>query len=189
MKRATAILLLLLALLLALRRNAELRHETHRLRSNAEVLSRRVDTLRRLHGLSVAETGVLRLRAEEFERRCSSQARLIRDLGVRLREAQHVSRSDMVTAVEFTAPADSTPATGGVRFAWSDTWTRVEGEVEADSVRCRVESCDTLLQVLHRVPRRFLFIRWGTKAVRQQTISTNPHTRVVYSEYIELERH
>ena len=37
-------------------------------------------------------------------------------------------------------------------------------------------------------PRRFLFIRWGTKALRQEIISSNPHTRIVYSEYIRIER-
>ena len=51
---------------------------------------------------------------------------------------------------------------------------RVEGAVTADSVLCRVESADTLRQVVHRIPRRFLFIRWGTKALRQEIVPSNP---------------
>ena len=51
---------------------------------------------------------------------------------------------------------------------------------------CRVESVDTLRQVVHRVPRRFLFIRFGTKAVRQEIVSSNPHTRIVYAEYVRF---
>lgn len=51
-----------------------------------------------------------------------------------------------------------------------------------------IESRDTLRQIVHRIPRRFLFIRWGTKALRQEIISSNPHTRIVYSEYIRIER-
>ena len=49
-----------------------------------------------------------------------------------------------------------------------------------------VESVDTLRQVVHRVPRRFLFIRFGTKAVRQEIVSSNPHTRIVYAEYVRF---
>ena len=52
----------------------------------------------------------------------------------------------------------------------------------------RIRSVDTLRQVVHRVPRRFLFIRWGTKALRQQIVSSNPHTRIVYTEYVRIER-
>ena len=73
-------------------------------------------------------------------------------------------------------------------FRWRDPWVTVEGLIERDSVACRVESTDTLRQVVHRVPRRFLFIRWGTKAIRQEVVSSNPHTRIVYTDYIELKK-
>lgn len=73
-------------------------------------------------------------------------------------------------------------------FRWSDRHVSVDGMIRADSVSCHVESIDTLQQVVHRVPRRFLFIRWGTKAVRQEVVSSNPHTNIVYTEYIELKR-
>lgn len=73
-------------------------------------------------------------------------------------------------------------------FRWSDRHVSVDGMIRADSVSCHVESVDTLQQVVHRVPRRFLFIRWGTKAIRQEVVSSNPHTNIVYTEYIELKR-
>jgi len=47
-------------------------------------------------------------------------------------------------------------------------------------------SRDTLYQVVHRVPRRFLFIRWGTKGIRQEMVNCNPHAEITYSQYIEL---
>lgn len=73
-------------------------------------------------------------------------------------------------------------------FRWRDPWVTVEGLIAGDSVRCRVQSVDTLRQVVHRIPRRFLFIRWGTKALRQEIVSSNPHTRIVYTEYVRIER-
>lgn len=73
-------------------------------------------------------------------------------------------------------------------FRWSDRHVSVDGIIRADSVNCQVVSIDTLQQVVHRVPRRFLFIRWGTKAVRQEVVSSNPHTNIIYTEYIELKK-
>jgi len=73
-------------------------------------------------------------------------------------------------------------------FAWADPHTQVSGIVTGDSVICNVTSVDTLRQIVHRVPRRFLFIRWGTKAIRQEIVSSNPHTRIVYAEYIDMRK-
>ena len=73
-------------------------------------------------------------------------------------------------------------------FLGGDVWSRVAGVIRGDSLRYSVQSIDTLFQVVHRVPRRFLFFRYGTKAIRQEIVSSNPHTRLVYSEYVELSR-
>lgn len=73
-------------------------------------------------------------------------------------------------------------------FRWADRHVSVDGIIRDDSVSCHVTSIDTLRQIVHRVPRRFLFIRWGTKAIRQEVVSSNPHTRITYTEYIELKR-
>ena len=60
--------------------------------------------------------------------------------------------------------------------------------VDVSDACLRFESVDTLHQILHRVPRRLLFIRWGTKGVRQEIRSSNPHTRLVYADYVVIER-
>jgi len=49
-----------------------------------------------------------------------------------------------------------------------------------------IESRDTIVQVVHRVPYRFWFIRFGTKAIRQEAETRNPHSKITFSEYIEL---
>jgi hypothetical protein len=50
----------------------------------------------------------------------------------------------------------------------------------------RIAVRDTLVQFVHRVPRRFLFLKFGTKGVRQEVLSKNPYTEVVFTEYIKL---
>lgn len=55
-------------------------------------------------------------------------------------------------------------------------------------MQCEIHSIDTLHQVVHRVPRRFLFFRWGTKALRQEIHSSNPSTRIIYTDYVIIAR-
>ena len=73
-------------------------------------------------------------------------------------------------------------------FSHHTPWVHIEGEVRRDTLLLNYHSIDTLHQIVHRVPRKFLFFRFGTKAIRQEIVSSNPHTKIVYSEYIELRR-
>ena len=152
-----------------------------------------------------ASAEVLQLRCREFERLRAGDAERIRQLGIRLRRVEaaatlatateidvQVPLHDTIVRRDFAAVCDSGRLAAAVRFdtvrsfRWRDPWVTVEGRIRGDSADCRVESVDTLRQVVHRVPRRFLFIRFGTKAVRQEIVSSNPHTRIVYAEYVRF---
>ncbi len=166
------------------------RRETARLRTNLCTLGDSLRHYRTRLGREAASTQALRLRCSEFERLRKADAAEIRELGLKLRRAEAAARTALATHIEVRTPIrDTVLLHDTVRlFQWHDTWTSVAGSIMHDSVSCRVESVDTLFQVVHRVPRRFLFIRWGTKAIRQEIVSRNPHTRIVHAEYIRLER-
>ena len=190
------------ALIFALR---HYRSENQRLTQNQEALAADLTHYRTRAGEEAASAQVLRLRCAEFERLRAEDAAEIRRLGIRLRRLEATARLASTTQTRFQAPLKDTIAvrrdTPGIldptgspqfdtlkTFRWHDPWIRIEGCIDRDSVRCRVSSVDTLRQVIHRIPRRFLFIRWGTKALRQEIVSSNPHTRIVYAEYIRIER-
>lgn len=46
---------------------------------------------------------------------------------------------------------------------------------------------DTINSIVHGVPHKFLFFKWGIKEVRQEVFSTNPNTHIVYTQLIEKE--
>lgn len=71
-------------------------------------------------------------------------------------------------------------------FNWEDTWMKVHGEIGKDSVDMTVESTDTIVQIIHRIPHKWWFFKWGTKAIQQEIISKNPHNKITYTDYIEL---
>ena len=164
------------------------RTETHRLEQNQRALLSQVERYRTRAGEAAASAEVLQLRCREFERLRAGDAERIRQLGIRLRRVEaaatlatateidvQVPLHDTIARRDFAAVCDSGRLAAAVRFdtvrsfRWRDPWVTVEGRIRGDSADCRVESVDTLRQVVHRVPRRFLFIRFGTKAVRQET--------------------
>ena len=174
------------------------RRENRRLTQNQHALAAGIERYRTRLGQEAASVQALRLRCAEFEELRAADAAEIRRLGINLRRLEAAARTATAPSVEIRTPVRDTVVvrlrdTLVVRdtlrlFRWRDAWVRVEGAVTAGSVLCRVESTDTLRQVVHRIPRRFLFIRWGTKALRQEIVPSNPHTRIVYSEYVKIER-
>ena len=174
------------------------RAENRRLVQNQTALAAEVAHYRTQAGQEAASAQVLRLRCGEFETLRAADAEQIRRLGIRLRRLEAAAKAVAVTDAEIRTPLrdtvvvrihDTLPVRDTVRmFRWRDPWISVEGRIGRDSAACRIRSVDTLRQAVHRIPRRFLFIRWGTKALRQEIVSTNPHTRIVYAEYVKIER-
>lgn len=192
-----------IALLLGWHLNIVHRENTHLTTQLSEkitehrALTNSVEHYRTLAGESAASVEALRLRTAELERLRSEDAELIRSLRLRIRHVEALTTTAIEGEYEIVAPivsdtqalADSMPQPSAIKhFEWSDGWATVRGRIDEDSISCEIATIDTLHQIIHRVPRRFLFFRFGTKTLRQEIISSNPHNRIVYAEYIEVER-
>lgn len=176
-----------------LRQNTAIRRDNDRLLHNNTVLYAGVDTYRTQLGQSVAQVGQLELTVKELHKYNSDLEERIRQLDLKLRRVESASVNAVSTQFSFTVPLEKgivLPATGQtVRpFIWQDPWNRIDGAVSADSVECSISRRDTLDQVIYRVPHRFLFIRYGTKEIRQVVSVRDPKSTIVYSEYIILKR-
>lgn len=177
---------LLLILCVAIVRHSY--REVARLSNNNEALISETQLYKSRLDESVASVVALQLQLDEYRKQNARDVKRIRELGIRLRRVESVAKAATESRVEFSAPTRDTVILRDTLtlFRWSDKWVQVEGVIRDGNAECRVESVDTLHQIIHRVPRKFLFIRYGTKAIRQEIISSNPHTRVVYADYIEL---
>ena len=167
-------------------------NENARLRSNEHALLEGVEYYRTESGKSAASVEILELELSEFRAQRQRDAEEIASLGIRLRRAESYAKSVSVTTladtvvVRDTVVLYDTVAMPARHFAATDAWSRVEGVLFGDSLRYDVHTVDTLHQVVHRVPRKFLFIPYGTKAIRQEVWTSNPNTELIYTEYIEL---
>ena len=198
MKKQLILTLLLLTVGLSLtlfhyhRRASQLALDRHALLAHLEQLQQSHDTL-------TAHCEVLRLDRDEFRQLYYTEAERLRKLNIRLRRVESLATSVTQSHLVADAPLRDTlrtlhrdtlpPLLDTLRrFTWSDPWNRITGVISRDSVRCEVHSIDTLHQIVHRIPHRFLFIRWGTKALRQEIHSSNPSTHIIYTDYLIIER-
>ncbi len=175
---------------------AEIR-ERRRLEDNQRVLLSDVRHYRTRDSLSAAGVERLTLSNREFRNYAGELEKAVADLQLKVRRLQSVSR----TVVETRYPLEVrlrdtiivrdtlTLADTVRRLYYEDAWLTLDGTLGGDVFRGNIQSRDTLIQVVHRIPRRFWFIRWGTKAIRQEVLSRNPYSQISYTEYIELKRH
>lgn len=173
-----------------------LRNEKNRLAGNQEALMEDIRFYQDEAGRQAASVQSLELTKAELEAHNEEMVQVIRDLNVKLRRVEAAAKAATETKIEVqTVIKDSVVVRDSFRLErlpaikWQDPWVKVEGLINRDStVSLSIHSVDTLYQVVHRVPNEWWFFKWGTKAIRQEITSSNPHTKIVYSEYIELKR-
>ena len=164
--------------------------ELRRMEQNIETLMTDVEHYKTKAEKSAASVAILELRIEEFKRMQSRDAEQIRSLGIRLRRAESFAKSvTSNSGVVSVALRDSVVVRDTIKiFDASLGHTTLSGRIESDSLSLNIEQRDTLYQVVHRVPRKFLFLRFGTKAIHQDVWTSSPTTKIVYTEYIELSK-
>lgn len=157
--------------------------EIERLNNNCDVLSSETALYRTRLDESAASVMALQLELDEYRKQHRHDLKRVRALGVRPRRVESVAKTATKSELRYVAPHRDTVIVYDTisLFRWSDEWVNAEGVIRDGEVECKIESVDTLRQVIHRVPRRH-----GKKSIRQEITSSNPHTQIVYTEYIEL---
>lgn len=180
----TIVMVVLLALLCL-----ELCDENQRLRANERALKHGVTLYQTEADRSAASVKALTLELDEFKRLHRQDRRTIEDMGIRLRRMESYAKSVTAsTILDTVILRDTVILHDSLKYAYYATpWTSLLALLNRDTLKYEVINYDTLHQVIHRVPRRFWFIPYGTKAIRQEVTCSNPNTRLVYTEYIELE--
>ena len=173
-------------------RNRALQTDNDRLKGNQTALLEKATYYETEAGKSAASVQKLELSYSELKDNYQQVCQTADELGVKVKRLQAAATTATKTEVRVvTEVRDSIVYLNGAVdsfkvFNWHDAWVNVVGELKGRDVSLNVVSQDTIIQIVHRVPKKFLFFRWGCKAIRQEIVSSNPHTKIVYSEYIEL---
>lgn len=169
--------------------------EKHRLENNQQALLKDCDTLRTENGKSMARVLELEMTASEFEEHCTELEKQVHELGIKNKRLEHLVQVGGKTELRIdTITRDSIvymPTLGQVDtlkcFDFDDGWVQASGCInKAGRLQAEFVSNDTLLVVAHRVPKRFLFFRFGCKYIELDVTTNNPHTRLTTAKYIKF---
>ena len=168
------------------------RQENRRLSANQTALIEKATYYETQAGLSAASVQQLTFTVSEFKKFNADLVEEAAALNLKVRRLESAARTGTETIYNIVSEwRDSVVYLDGrvdtVRcLTYHDTWLSFDACEFGDTVRADIRSTDTLIQFVHRVPRKFLFIKFGTKAIRQEITSKNPHTNIIYTEYIKL---
>lgn len=173
--------------------NTNLQDEKARLSDNQTALMEDVVKYQTEAGKNAASVQKLELSKKELEAYNSELSKTITDLRIKLKRVEEASATATKTEVEIQTIVKDTIIYRDTSFMkiqaikWKDPWVAIAGNLLPEKkLDLKIESVDTLYQVVHRVPHKWWFFKWGTKAIRQDIVSSNPHTHIIYTEYVEL---
>lgn len=175
---------------------ARLKAEKERLNGNQSSLMEKVEYYQTEAGEYAASVQALTLSKSEVEKHCAELKNTIKNLNLQVKRLQSASTTatktelDVKPIIKDSIIYRDTSYLKVQAIQWQDPWVKIRGVIIPNDKKMdlHVESVDTLRQVVHRVPKKWWFFRWGTKAIRQEIVSSNPHTKIVYTEYIELKK-
>lgn len=193
-------MLIPLALVVAFKECHDLRGEAERTKENQDVLlhNGRVEIGRTQSGRPRASVSAIALKTSDLKRNPDSLLAVNRkELKIKNSRIMAAATTSTTTQVDVKAAIQAVPhdtcsrLSGPYRppdvsqtVSWSDPWITLRGNIEGDSMQMHIESRDTLQMIVHRVPKKFLFFRYGTKGVRMEVVGQNPHSQLSYPKVI-----
>ena len=182
-----------------------LKTDRDRLKENQNILlhNGKVDIKRTNTGLSQASVTALTLRSSEFRQSGDTLLQVAKSAGIKTSRISEAATASTTTSVEFKTRIFQTIVHDTVRdtvarslttflpsrqlqLFWNDPWVSLSGTITDSMFHGSITAVDTLDIIVHRIPKRFLFFRFGCKQVRMDIISRNPHTRLTYARYYQL---
>lgn len=195
---AAIIALLLVFGLFMIKQNRALKEDNGRLSNNQVALTKDIEYYKTKSGNNAARVNELELTVDEFKNTCADQEKIIKDLGIKVKRLESVSSTGMNTNITvITQLHDTIYITkrdsifikeNGKYFSWNDNWNHINGKIIGNNIECQYNGVDTITIAAHRVPKKFLFFRWGTKYVEVDITNRNTSSKITYNKTIKLKK-
>jgi hypothetical protein len=177
-------------------RNSVISEEKNRYESNQTALLQDIENYVTENGKNAAKVTQLELTASEYEKLCTEQADKIKELGISLKRLELASTTATTTNVVGNTTlkdsvivyrTDTISVVDTIKyFKWSDTWNSIEGKIKGNNVVCSYNGTDTLTVAIHKVPKKFWFIKYGCKYVQVDIVNQNPSSKVTYNQTVKF---
>lgn len=173
-----------------------LQQDNERLSANIASLSAGTQQYKTEAGKQAARAQQLELTAGELKQHCADLQARLNDMGIKNKYLQRaVYASTQMSAKVDTVVRDSivyVPQLARLDtlqvLQWADAWVRLNGTIHAGRFSGSITSQDTITVAVHKVPKKFLFIKWGTKRIDVSVASSNPHTIINEVKCVEIRK-
>jgi len=158
------------------------------LEESNETLLSSFETYKTKKSLNAIKTQRLVMDRDDLKENYPNLIEMAKDAGIKPKRIKSISDFATTTRYEIvTKIRDSVVYIDTIKcFNYQDPWLKASGCIRKDTILLSYKSQDTLVQIISRVPKKFWFIRYGTKGFNQTIISKNPNTEFEYSRYIEV---
>lgn len=152
------------------------RAEIGRLERNVEAMNDvRTEYKTRL-GDAAVKCKALEMSCRELKKTNADLYKEVDALNVRVKDALSATRTATRTVIKEVVRTDT--VAGELTAEYRDAWNTVQARVKQDSTELSYRGRDTITGVITVRRKKFLFFRWGVKAIEHDVSNKNPKTKV-----------
>lgn len=169
------------------------KEENKRLQGNQEILMNKDKSFSVINknGLHGGSTEALNLKVSELTHSKDSLLDIVKKLGISKNRLLETNQTVSDLQARFTTQVHDSVVPGRVDtlhcIDYRDPWLEMSGCIHSRIFDGVILSRDTLTTIVHRIPKHFLFFKFGCKAVGMDVVTSNPHSKIIFSKYIRLE--
>ena len=169
------------------------KEENKRLQGNQEILMNKDKSFSVINknGLHGGSTEALNLKVSELTHSKDSLLDIVKKLGISKKRLVETSQTVSNLQAKIVTQVHDSVAPGRVDtlrcIDYQDPWLKMSGCIQSKIFTGVILSRDTLTTIVHRIPKKFLFFRFGCKAIGMDVVTSNPHSKIIFSKYIRLE--
>lgn len=185
---AAIFLALTIGLGISIKSCSNLKQEKERLENNQDVLIKENTLFKTKEGLSATKINALTMdlsSAKDYYQSLIGQAK---QAGIKEGRLQSITEVATITRDTIVVRlTDSIFLKDTIKcFNYKDNFLTMNGCFQKDSAIINYSNIDSLDQFVSVVPKKWLFFKWGVKAINQTIVSKNPKSTFIYQKYIEI---
>lgn len=152
------------------------RAEIGRLERNVEAMNDVQIEYKTKLGDAAVKRKALEMSHKELKKTNADLYKEVDALNVRVKDALSATRTVTKTVIKEVVRTDT--VAGELIAEYRDTWNTIQARVKQDSTELSYQGRDTITGVITVRKKKFLFFRWGVKAIEHDISNKNPKSKI-----------
>lgn len=190
---AVLFVVMLLSVSISIETIQKQKKEIARISQNIEVLTSENNTWKTRSGKQVMTIQELEVTSKELVKMRLIDQSTIKDLDIKLKRLTKINQTGIGTHINITPQVkDTTIIKDTIIYTcktlnFNDPYVSVKGVI-CDTIPSALDivHTDTIVSFAHIIPKKFLFIKYGVKEIRQEVLTKSPYSKLYYSKTINI---